>query len=153
MKINRILILGLLFVSISCSNKNLETLKSEVNLLRSKNDSLTAIVKEISNKFVFDSISFRDIPSKNNTGTLNSDYELELLVVGYNHDQSFFIKYDSIINNKMINPDTLIQKHGGFNYSTKFDKEENYIRIDMNISNKFGKSKTGRLVDKIRVKE
>ncbi|MDO6813262.1 hypothetical protein [Tenacibaculum soleae] len=135
------------FIAISCNTKE----KSKrINFLENENDSLKNILKELEGKYIFDSIAFRDIYSKKNTNKLNSELEIELLVVGFNSNQTFFTKFDSI--NKegdIINPVSLKQKNGGFKYKTKLRSNRNSINIDMNINSKYGKSKTGRLHDVI----
>ena len=139
-------IIGLIM---SCNNSSI---KKELDTLKRENDSLKNILEEINNKYVFDSIAFRDIYSNKNTNKLNSDFEIELLVVGYNHKESFFTKYDSI-NSKgeLINAIPLKQSNGGFKYRTKLKRKLNPINIQMNINSKFGKTKSGMLHDKINV--
>ena len=108
-------------------------------------------MEDIANKYVVDRISFREIPNPNNTAKLNSEYSLELIVIGYSPDKTYFVKYDSIIDGKKINPDTLRQINGGFKYSTKLESDKNPIWIEMNINNDYGKSKKGTLYDVIKV--
>lgn len=131
---------------------DLQSDKSEIEKLKKNNDSLTLILRDIGNKYVFDSISFREIPSLKNTQKINSEYNLELVVVGYSPNRNYFIKYDSIHNNEKINPDTLIQSNGGFKYSTELINNENPIWIEMDMSNEYGKSAKGVLYDVIKVK-
>lgn len=135
---------------LSCSTDNNKIQK--IKKLEKINDSLIKIVNDIQNKYVFDSISFREIPSLKNTLKINSEYKLELLVVGYSSKQSYFIKYDSLAQGKKVNPDTLKQSNGGFKYSTNLGKKVNPIWIEMNIDNDYGKSKKGVLYDKIKTK-
>lgn len=127
-------------------------MSSELERLKIENDSLKEIVKEINDKYVFDSISFREIYGKNNKYLRNANYEMELLVVAYNPEKSYFVKYDSIVNGKKINPDTLLQRNGGFKYEKKLTEKSNNIWIEMNIENKFGKSKKAVLYDRIETK-
>jgi hypothetical protein len=127
-----------------------ENYQNDNKILMKENDSLKNILKELSNKYIFDSISFRDIYSKNNTNKLNSKFEIELLVIGFNSNQSFFVKYDSISSEGgLINPDTLKQLYGGFKVETVLRNKKNPIRVDMNINSPYGKSKKGRLYDEI----
>lgn len=135
---------------VSCQSYSDDQIK-EIEQLRKNNDSLSRVLEDIANKYVFDSISFREIPNPNNTAKLNSEYSLELIVIGYSPDKTYFVKYDSIVDGKKINPDTLRQINGGFKYSTKLESDKNPIWIEMNINNDYGKSKKGTLYDVIKV--
>ena len=102
---------------------------------------------------MFLTVLLLEIYSKKNTNKLGTEFEVELLVVAYNHNQSFFVKYDSIdVGGKLINPDTIHQKNGGFKIKTILDKKINPIKIDMQIKNKYGRTKKGKLFDNIIVK-
>tara|TARA_R110002072_G_scaffold302305_1_gene484662 strand:+ start:989 stop:1450 length:462 start_codon:yes stop_codon:yes gene_type:complete len=148
-----IIIVFLILLNFSCTDINrTENTIAKLESLRAENDSLKKIIAEIDNKYVFDSISFRDIYSPKNTYELNSDFQIELLVVGYNPSKSYFIKYDSIVEGQKINPDTLSQSNGGFKLNTKLTEKENEIRIEMNVENKFGNKKKGVLYETIRTK-
>lgn len=138
-----------LTIVISCQTDR-NTKKEEIENLKKTNDSLMDILAKIENKYIFDSISFREIPDPKNTAKLNSEYGLELLVVGYSTRESYFVKYDTIVNGKKINPDTLKQSNGGYKYSKKLKNKLNPIRIEMNIINDYGKSKKGILYDVIK---
>ena len=126
---------------------------AKLDSLRAENDSLKKIVAEINNKYVFDSISFREIYGKDNKYERNADFNVELLVVGYNPNKSYFVKFDSLVDGKKVNPDTLKQSNGGFKYNTKLTEKENIIRIEMNVENKYGQKKMGTLLETIRTKD
>ncbi len=143
-------IIVLFFITILSCSSNEQSPSKEIIDLKKQNDSLIKDKKENDGKFVFDSITFREIPSFKNTHSLNSNYELELLVVGYSSKSNYFVKYDTIVNGKMINADTLKERNGGFKLKLNLDKKENPIWIDMNVKNKFGKSKKGTLYDIIK---
>ncbi|WP_231931337.1 MULTISPECIES: hypothetical protein [Bizionia] len=148
-----IIILLLTLLISSCTDINqTENKITEIETLRAENDSLKKIVAEINNKYVFDSISFRDIYNPKNTYEQDSDFNIELLVVGYNPSKSYFVKFDSIVDGQKINADTLKQSNGGFKYNTKLTEKENTIRIEMNVENKYGKKKSGTLFETIRIK-
>ncbi|CAM1363519.1 conserved protein of unknown function [Tenacibaculum soleae] len=148
-----IILIFLTFLISNCTNiKKSESQIAELENLRLENDSLRKIVADINNKYVFDSISFRDIYSPKNTYKLGSDFNIELLVVGYNPSRSYFVKFDSIVGGKKINADTLKQSNGGFKYNTKLTEKENRIKIEMNVENKYGKKRSGRLFETIRTK-
>ncbi len=147
-------IISIVFLlSLGCKNNTeIDLMRNKIESLSIENDSLKRIVEEINGKYVFDSISFRDIYSPKNTRKLNSEFEVELLVVGYNPDKSFFVKFDSIADGQKVNPDTLKQSNGGFKYITILKDKENEIRIDMNVENDYGKNKRGVLYENVRIK-
>ncbi|MEE1961420.1 hypothetical protein V1387_01895 [Allomuricauda taeanensis] len=140
-------IFALIFLNIStfsCSdNSKSEHQITELESLRAENDSLKKIVAEISEKYVFDSISVRDIPSYQNKYELNSKITGEILFVGYNlNDKSWAIKFDSINyknGRKLINPDTLKNIKGGYQYEKILDSDFNTIRADLRTENDYGK--------------
>ena len=138
---------------VSCSNEN-SKIAIELSKLKKERDSLEAVLNDINNnKYVFDSIAFRDVHGSKNTYLLDSDFEMELLVVGYNPTSHYFVKYDSLFNGRLINPDTLPIVNGGFKLKTKLIKKENPIWVDMNLRNKYGKVKKGVLYDIIKTKD
>jgi hypothetical protein len=137
----------------SCTDINQgENNIAKMENLRAENDSLRKIVADIETKYVFDSISFREIYGKDNKYERNAEFNVELLVVGYNPNKSYFVKFDSLVDGKKINPDTLKQSNGGFKYKTKLTEKENTIRIDMNVENEYGQKKMGTLLETIRTK-
>ena len=140
--------MSLIISSCSDGNRTNDTI-AELEALRAQNDSLREVIADIDSKYVFDSISFREIYSQDNRYERNADFEMELVVVGYNPNKSYFIKYDSIVNGQKINPDTLVQRNGGFKYSTKLDENENEIFIEMDIDNEFGQGRKSLLYDVI----
>jgi len=148
-----ILILFLTFLMFSCTNINQgENNNAKLESLRAENDSLRKIVADVETKYVFDSISFREIYGKDNKYERNAEFNVELLVVGYNPNKSYFVKFDSLVDGQKINPDTLKQSNGGFKYKTKLTEKENIIRIDMNVENEYGQKKMGTLLETIRTK-
>lgn len=112
--------------------------------LKTKNDSLNSILYELSQKYIFDSISIRDIPSFQNTYQRNSDVVGEIVIVGFNKNQKTnVILSDSISYNPEIrlhNPDTLEMKNGGFVYSKKLN-DILLLKGIIEIGNKHGKNR------------
>jgi len=151
---NKLIIIVLLTILISsCTDINqMENSLAKIENLKKENDSLKKIVADIETKYVFDSISFREIYSKDNKYERNAEFNVELLVVGYNPNKSYFVKFDSLVDGKKINPDTLKQSNGGFKYKTTLTEKENNIRIDMNVENDYGQKKMGTLLETIRTK-
>ncbi|MFD2552709.1 hypothetical protein ACFSQP_12905 [Bizionia sediminis] len=148
-----IIIVLLTFFTLSCTDINQgENTIAKLENLRAENDSLRKIVADIETKYVFDSISFREIYGKDNKYERNAEFNVELLVVGYNPNKSYFVKFDSLVDGKKVNPDTLKQSNGGFKYKTKLTEKENVIRIDMNVENEYGQKKMGTLLETIRTK-
>ncbi|WP_245583692.1 hypothetical protein [Salinimicrobium xinjiangense] len=150
-KLLKIVFVALAFYSCTDANQTENTI-AQLEILRAENDSLRDIIADVNTKFVFDSISFREIYGKDNRNELNTDFEMELLVVGYNPNKSYFVKYDSIVNGQKFNSDTLLQRNGGFKYSTKLDEKENEIFIEMDIDNEYGQERKALLYDVIRTK-
>jgi len=90
------IILFLPFIlSFSCSPNSKEFF-SRNHRLQSENDSLLNIIYEVSNKYVFDSISFRDICSPKDSYNKNSKSNVDFLVVPYSSHKSYFTQYDNI---------------------------------------------------------
>ncbi len=140
-------ILILFFIScfnFSCNeNNSQEQQTTELETLRLENDSLRKIVADINEKYVFDSISVRDIPSYKNEYNLNSKITGEIVFVGYNlNDKSWAIKFDSTNYDNgriLINPDTLKNINGGYRYEKNLNSEFNTMRADLKTENEFGK--------------
>ncbi len=148
-----VIIVFLIFLTFSCTDITQgERAIAKMDFLQSENDSLRKIVADIESKYVFDSISFREIYGKDNNYERNSEFIVELLVVGYTPNKSYFVKFDSIVDGKKINPDTLKQSNGGFKYKTILTKKENILRIDMNVENEYGQKEMGTLFETIRTK-
>ncbi|MFB9054558.1 hypothetical protein ACFFVB_15820 [Formosa undariae] len=147
-----IILLLILFISSCTDIKQSEKKITEIETLRAENDSLKKIVAEINNKYVFDSIFIKTINSPNNTLKTDSDYEMQIMVVGYNPTKSYFVKFDSIANGKKVNPDTLNQRNGIFLYKTKLVDELTRVSVDVKIENKFGQNSYGTLSDLIKIK-
>ena len=150
----KFIIVGLLTLISSCWNDINQTESTHVRIenLKRENDSLKNVLSKINGKYVFDSISFREIYGKDNKYERNTNFEVELLVVGYNPNKSYFVKYDSIVDGQKINPDTLPQRNGGFKYKTKLTEKVNKIWIDMNVENEYGQRKKGVLHESILTK-
>ncbi|GGZ94616.1 hypothetical protein GCM10007028_36150 [Algibacter mikhailovii] len=124
---------------------------SEIDLLRVENDSLKNIVAEINSKYVFDSIFVKTSNNPDNSLKLNSDYKMEIMIVGYNSDKSYLVAYDKENDNK-INLDTLNHEKGIYKYNTKLTNDLNKVFIDVHIENNYGKKVTGILADRIKTK-
>ncbi|SDB51109.1 hypothetical protein SAMN03097699_1813 [Flavobacteriaceae bacterium MAR_2010_188] len=152
------IIVLLIFLISSCSDNNQSENKIiEIENLRAENDSLKKIVAEINNKFVFDSITLRDIPYYKNTYEMNSNVRGEIVFVGYNNDKqnTRVIMIDSISYNpkKLYNPDTLALKIGGFPYEKKMDSEQIYWRAEVHTKHKYGKEFEASLSNIAQVKK
>ena len=147
-----IIVILILLISSCSDNKQLENKTIEIENLRAENDSLKKIVAEINNKYVFDSIFLKTVNSPKNTLKTDSDYEMEIMVLGYNPTKSYFVKFDSLVEGKKVNPDTLIQKNGTFLYKTKLADELTKVKVDVKIENEFGQNYKGTLMDLIKIK-
>ena len=139
-----IIILLLTFFIFGCNDiDQTENNIAKIESLRSENDSLKNFISELNMKYVFDSISVRDIPSYKNKYELNSEISGEIVFVGYNlNDESFVIKFDSTDysnGRKLINPDTLENIKGGFKYKQILTSDFNIFHAELKTENKYGK--------------
>ncbi|WP_420603269.1 hypothetical protein [Flagellimonas sp.] len=122
----------------------MEKLNGVMENLKKENDSLKNIVEEINDKYVFDSITIRNIPHYENTNKLHSVFKTEIVFVGYNGNgnTSVIIK-DSVTKTsgvKTFKIDTLNLLKGGFWLERKLDSEINYFQGSLKTENKYGKS-------------
>ena len=120
---------------LSCKNDELPQLRNEILNLKEQNDSLSNIIK---NKFIFDNADLRIIPSIKNSKTIDSEFEGEIVIVGYNNADITLI--DGKWNYKKSryeNGDT-IKNHQGA-YKLKLDRIKNEtINFVVKIDNKYG---------------
>ena len=137
----------LTFLLFSCTDINQsENTIAKLENLRAENDSLRNIVNEINTKYVFDSISIRDIPNYKNTYKLNSEVEGEIVFVGFNiNKKTNVILVDSVTYNPKIlhNPDTLNLYKGGFQYKKKIDTDRIFMDFVLETTNEFGQEFRG----------
>lgn len=117
--------------------------KIAIKNLEKKNDSLINILDHLNQKYIFDSISIRDIPSHQNSYQKNSEVVGEIVIVGFNkNEKTNVILTDSIGYDPEIilyNPDTLEIKNGGFVYN-KILKDSLSLEGIIELGNKYGKS-------------
>lgn len=137
----------------SCNQDTIKSYENQITILQFEKDSLQKIVDEVSKKYIFDSITIYNRPSPENTNKIGNDYRMDFIVSAFNKSD-FFIKYDTIIDNKMINPDTIDYESGRYQYKSELYKNGQLIKIKMQTGDKrHGNYKQGTLYDKIRVKE
>lgn len=147
----KLILIFLSVLNFSCNtNSSSDRVNSELNKLRIENDSLKKIVQEIDNKYVFDSISIREVEDDSNTYKLNSVYKSRLYFVGFNSNpDTYVVKVDS-----SYNPiDTLQLRNGGYDYFSTLNQEQKDFTSYVNIENKYGKKFTAYTVSTIDVKE
>lgn len=124
--------------------------------LEAKNDSLNNVLDELNQKYIFDSISIRDIPSHQNTYLRNTDIVGEIVIVGFNRNKKTnviladSISYDPEI--RLHSPDTLEMKNGGFVYD-KILNDSLHLRGIIELGNKYGKSHQALYNTVIRAKD
>lgn len=127
----------LITTNISCSDARL--LKKDLEYLKVQNDSLKWVLSELNQKYIFDSISIKEIPDSKNTFKRNSVYKTEFVVIAHPSDKSNFVKYQNL-NKERINVDTLKYRHGSYHMNMKLEEARNKLKIDMKVINKYGKS-------------
>ncbi|MEW7279213.1 hypothetical protein ABW636_11525 [Aquimarina sp. 2201CG1-2-11] len=129
---------------ISCTDKSkLRSLENKITMLNAKNDSLSTIIGEFKNKYIFDSIAIHELPIHNESNKIGSVYESNLFVVGYGINNLQFTEIDSISYNplKLYNPVELKHSRGLFKLSKKLNKERNRIKVRVVLESKYGKTK------------
>ncbi|WP_158976260.1 hypothetical protein [Cellulophaga sp. L1A9] len=128
----------------SCRNNNQSAkLEMEILILKKSNDSLESIVNEIKDKYVFDSLTIRQIPNATNTKKINSVYKEEFVFVGYNTNGK----------TSVVIGDTLISKKGGFLHEVELTQDRtSYIGI-FKTENDYGKTFEAHLGSSIEVKK
>ncbi|MCL7765461.1 hypothetical protein MPF19_18745 [Polaribacter sp. Z014] len=142
---NKLILISLLAITfLSCDNKSkIEKLKNQIITLKKQNDSLGKITKWVENKYIFDSISFRQIPDYKNTHKINSVFREEFVFVGINFNRkSSVIVGDSISYKnglKVINGTILEMKNGGFLNEIILKKKRNFYSGIIKSKNDFGK--------------
>ena len=141
-KFIKVILLTLIFAS--CSDKeSTETNLAKLETLRAENDSLKELLADLETKYVFDSISVRDIPSYQNTYKIGTEVKGEIVFVGYNtNTNSYIIKSDSIERNgsKILQVDTLENLDGGYLYNKLLTTDYNTFRADLRTENKYGRA-------------
>ncbi|MEO9952992.1 hypothetical protein [Nonlabens sp.] len=142
-----IIVVFLTLMMFSCTDINQgENTIDKLENLKAENDSLRKIVADIETKYVFDSITIRDIPSYKNTYELNSKVAGEIVFVGYNvNKKTNVILVDSFSYNpkKLYNPDTLKLNNGGFIYETELNSKQISLKGIMETKNEYGKGYEG----------
>ena len=147
----KILLLTLLFSGCSDIERNGNS-AADYEKLRAENDSLRDIITEINTKYVFDSISYRNIFSADNTFKPNSTVLSEIVVVAYSPKENYLVKFDTLISHEKVNPDTLEQRWGGYWFSTVLDKAKKDINVEIKLMNKYGQKDSIVLKDVIEAK-
>ncbi|ASO05416.1 hypothetical protein [Arenibacter algicola] len=140
-----ILIICLPIILFSCQNKNqTEKLVAEIKDLKQRNDSLEKVVNGIKDKYVFDSLTIRQIPHYGNTNKLNSIHQEEFVFVGYNSNgkTSVVIGDSTYFDNgmKIYDGDSLPLKNGGFEHKIKLTQDRTSYRGILKTENDYGKS-------------
>ncbi len=156
-KILLIAVLSIIFSNCSENNQS-GNLTVEIENLRTENDSLKNILAEINNKYIFDSITIRDIASRENTNKLNSVYKAEIMFVGYNtNGKSTMVIGDSINYENgteiVVNGDSLKRRKGSFFLEKKLTGEINKFWGILRTENKYGKTYEVNILTAVRAEK
>ena len=84
-KLIAIIVLPLLFINCQ-NNERTAKLETEIEGLKRRNDSLVNIVNGIKEKYVFDNVAVKTIPSYKNADKLNSISRNEIVFIAYNDE-------------------------------------------------------------------
>tara|TARA_R110000868_G_scaffold335029_1_gene595756 strand:+ start:48 stop:506 length:459 start_codon:yes stop_codon:yes gene_type:complete len=135
-----ILIICLPIVFFSCQNKNqTEKLVTEINELKKRNDSLVNIVNGIKEKYVFDNVAVRTIPSYKNTDKLNSLSRNEIVFIAYNDGGKSRVMFNESQEKGTGYKDTLQMENGAFILERKLTEEKNFFSGFVETQNDYGK--------------
>ena len=155
----KILIIIIVSVLInSCSEINrTENLLGKIENLRIENDSLMNIIMEINQKYVFDSLSVREISYPSNSHKLHSIYRTEIVFVGYNSNGNSTMVFGDDISyeggkGKVVNGDTLILRKGGFLLERKLTSKKNSFWGILRTENEYGKPHESNMLISIKTK-
>jgi hypothetical protein len=134
----------LLMITVSCgTDNNSHQTKKEMERLQVQNDSLKDIIQELNSKYIFDSISLRNIPDYRNTYDKNSKVAGEIVIVGYNLNKKTNVIFaDSISFNPLSfqNPDTLKLINGGFQYEVILNTDQKSLKGIIESNSDYGQS-------------
>ena len=134
----------LLMITVSCeTDKNSHHSNKEFEKLQVQNDSLKNIIQELNSKYIFDSISIRNIPDFRNTYNKNSKVAGEIVIVGYNlNNKTNVIFADSISFNPLSfqNPDTLKLRDGGFQYEVNLNTDPKSLKGIIESTSDYGQN-------------
>lgn len=153
--IKNITLLILISTIFGCNEMNrTENLLYKVEELKTENDSLKNIISTLNQKYIFDEVTVRHIPSNTNNYKLNSEYEAEIVVVGYNRRKDSIISFPEkeCLVERMCNPYTLTYSNGGIQIKTKLDKNKNWLQFKMSTEAKYGKKFERTVSDLIKTK-
>tara|TARA_R110000744_G_scaffold310111_3_gene417870 strand:+ start:831 stop:1214 length:384 start_codon:yes stop_codon:yes gene_type:complete len=114
-------------------------LKAEIEGLKKRNDSLENIVNGIKDKYVFDNIAVRTIPSYKNTDKLNSISRNEIVFIAYNNDGKSRVMFNESQEKGTGYKDTLEMENGAFILERKLTQEKNFFSGLVETQNDYGK--------------
>ena len=136
MKVKGLHFIFLLFFSsffISC-NSNFK--ENDLTEIKRERDSLQALLSEIEEKYVFDSIRLVFDDSPENQLSPGSEYNLKFYFIGFNK-KSYFAETDS--PNEAFE-DSIFPNRGIFHYNTTLKSSDNEFEGFISTNSKFGKN-------------
>ena len=119
----------------------------ELESLRQENDSLKQIVNSLNDKYIFDKVYARIIPSEDNTNEIGSEYQGEFVFVGYNENDRVIFSP----NLRGENSDTLTPAYAGYKFSRTIVPDNNYLQFKIKADREIGKSLDGITVTDNRI--
>ena len=146
-----LLILLISTLIIGCNNQSGE-LKRENKILKRENDSLQKLLSNLNDKYIFDDIRVRVIPSENNTNKIGSEFKGEFVIVGYNKETvvNFSTEKDKNTGD-FTDTKSLKRDFGGFPFNLTLKKTENDIYFKFDVNAVYGRDFGGTIIaDKIK---
>ncbi|WP_047414164.1 hypothetical protein [Cellulophaga sp. Hel_I_12] len=137
-KLIAIIVLPLLFINCQ-NNERTAKLETEIEGLKRRNDSLVNIVNGIKEKYVFDNVAVRTIPSYKNTDKLNSISRNEIVFIAYNDEGKSRVMFNESQEKGAKYKDTLQMENGAFILERKLTEEKNFFSGFVETQNDYGK--------------
>ena len=121
--------------------KNQNKLTSQIQLLKKENDSLSKIIEELNQKYIFDDIKADFTPSKDNILKIGKEYNGSFFLIG--HNESDYVLFSTKLKKNridLLNPDTLRTNNnsGSFKFKRMLDSTINYFHFRVHLGNKYG---------------
>ncbi|AOW19317.1 hypothetical protein [Urechidicola croceus] len=130
----------ILFALIGCNNSQ-TGLAEKIDLLKKQNDSLTKIIDDLNEKYIFDEIKADFTPSNKNKYKIGEEYNGKFFLIGHNNlDYVLFSTKLEEGSANLYRPDTLRSKSASYKFSRILDNKENNFFFKVYLGNEYGQN-------------